>query len=364
MELERKKTLLIKAGCYLLYAFAIYVALRYLWLLLLPFLLGFAVAYMLRPATRFICRHSKMSRRWASIICAIVFYLLAGLLCWIISAFFLLELEEIAAGLPQIYTSKIEPALSLLNEKLIRMAGRFFPRMDGGQVYKSVNEALGGVFISASTWVLSLVTNMAKALPMAILTLIFTVVSSVLVCADYEGVTGFVMRQIPQRLHSTILDVRDFLARSIIKILKTYIILMFITFAMLALGLWFLQVDGFVLYAVIIAFLDLLPILGSGIVLIPWGTLLIVMGDNFTGIGMLLLWAVISVIREVLEPRILGGQIGLHPLATLTAMYLGLKLAGLAGLILAPVCCLLACYLQDNGIIKLYNSDDKNTNMK
>lgn len=356
MELERKKAFLIRVCYYILFALAVYIALRWLWPLLLPFLTGFAVAYMLHPVTGFICRHSKISRRSAAIIGAIVFYVLLICVCWLLGAFFLLELERTGKYLPQLYSEKIEPALSLLSDKFLSLAGRFFPGLDGGQIYSSLNDALGGIFVSASTWGVGLLAGIAKSAPMAALTLIFTIMSSVLICADYKAVTAFVMRQIPVRLHSTILDVRDFLARSILKIVKTYLILMVITFALLAAGLWFLKIENFVIYSAIIAFLDLLPVIGSGMVLIPWGVVLIITGQSFTGVGMLLLWAFSSFIRELLEPKILGGQIGLHPLVTLTAMYFGLKLAGFGGLVLVPVFCLLVCYLQDNGIINLYNT--------
>lgn len=355
MELERKKALLIRICYYLLFAAAIYIVLRWLWMLLLPFLAGFALAYMLRPATCFICRHSGMPRRSAAIICAVVFYAILIGICWVLCAFFLLKLGQIGKDLPMLYANKIEPVLSLFSDRLFSFVGRILPGLDGGQIYSSMNDALGGMFVSVSTWSLGLVTDFAKSAPMAALTLIFTIMSSVLICADYDGVTNFVMRQIPGRLHSTILDLRDFSVRSILKIVKTYLILMVITFGLLALGLWFLGIEGFAVYAGIIAFLDLLPVIGSGMVLIPWGIVLAVTGKSFTGIGILLLWVFSSFIRELLEPKILGEQIGLHPLATLTAMYFGLRIAGLGGLLLMPLFFLLICHLHDNGVIKLYN---------
>lgn len=354
MELERKKALLVRAGYYLLFSAAGYVLLRYLWPLLIPFLLGFAVAYMLRPATGFICRHSKISRRGASIACAIIFYAALAGVVWFMSAMLLLQAGQIGEWLPGLYTENIEPALAVVNEKLLSLAKRFSPGIDGGQIYSAVGDALGGAFASASNMGIKLITDFAGSVPMALVTIIFTILSSVLICADYDGATGFVMRQIPQRMHKTVLGVRDFLAKSILRILKTYLIIMAITFALLSAGMWFLKIEGFVTYAALIAFLDLLPVIGSGAVLVPWGIVLIVMGNSFTGVGMLLLWALMSFVRELLEPKILGDQIGLHPLAALTTMYIGFKLAGFGGLILAPVICLLACHLHDEGHIKLY----------
>lgn len=354
LEIERKKAALVKAGYYLLFAIAGYTVMRYIWPLLIPFILGFAVAYMLRPATVFICRHSKISRRGAAITCAIIFYVVLAGAVWIVALILFLQAERIGAWFPSLYFEHIEPALALVNDKILAMARRFSPKVNGGEIYSVINDALGNAFVSASNWGMSIIAGWAKSIPAAVITLIFTILSSVLICSGYDQTTGFVMRQIPQRLHKTVLDVRDFLAKTIFKILKTYLIIMVITFVLLASGMWFLKIEGFVAYSALIAFLDLLPVIGSGAVLVPWGVILIVIGDSFTGIGLLLLWAIISFVREIIEPKILGSQIGLHPLATLTSMYIGLRLAGFGGLILAPIICMLTCHLHDEGIINLY----------
>ena len=186
------------------------------------------------------------------------------------------------------------------------------------------------------------------------LTLVFTILASVIICVDYTGVTNFVMRQIPERLHTAVLEVRNFLAGTLLKICKAYLILAGISFAVLVAGLWLLGQQNFVTIAAIIAFLDMLPVLGSGMIMIPWAVFLIATGQQYTGLGILLLWVVVTAVHEFLEPRVLGRQIGLHPLATLSAMYLGLKLAGFGGLLVMPVACLLLQHLHEKGYLRLY----------
>lgn len=354
MELERKKATLIRVAYYGVIALAVLLTIRYLWKLALPFLLGFLIAYLLRPLVGFLCRHSKIGRRGAAIVSAIVFYALIAALVWLAGTMVYIWSQNAGATLPRLYEESIRPILQELGNRTMRLVGRFSPVMgaDTGQVFESLSQALEEIFVSVSTGAAGVATDFLGALPMLALTTIFTILSSVLICVDYDDVTGLLLRQIPERLHSTVFQVRDFLATTVLKIVKAYLILMVITFAELALGLWLLGVKSFWGTAAIIAVLDLLPVLGSGAILIPWGIWSLISGNYLVGGGMLLLWAAVSFVRQILEPRIVGGQIGLHPLVTLTAMYCGLRLAGFGGLILAPVTCLLLKYLYDNGIIR------------
>lgn len=358
MELERKKSALVRAVYYALIAGAIFLAVTYLWKLLLPFLLGFFIAYLLRPVVGFISHHSKIGRRGGAIVAAIVFYSLVGLVLWLLWVLILAQLENLSIALPGLYTDTIQPLLQDLNQYTTNLVRRISPivGMGASQAFESMNAALENVFVSASGWLATGITGMLKSIPMLLLTMVFTILSSVLICVDYHLVVSFVLAQIPQRFHSTLLGIRDFLAITLLKIMKAYLILMIITFAELALGMWLLGVEKFLLLAGVIALLDLLPVLGSGAVLLPWAAWLFLDGKYLTGGGLLILWGLISFVREILEPRIVGDQIGLHPLATLTAMYVGLRLAGLGGIIFAPVICLMVKYLHQTDIIRLYKS--------
>ena len=119
--------------------------------------------------------------------------------------------------------------------------------------------------------------------------------------------------------------------------LRSYSLLFLITFGELCLGLLIMGIPYPVLIGLGIAVFDILPVLGTGGILLPWAAILLIMKNHGLAFGILLLYLVILVVRNMLEPRIVGKQIGLHPLATLAALFLGLKLLGLAGLIIFPV---------------------------
>ena len=129
------------------------------------------------------------------------------------------------------------------------------------------------------------------------------------------------------------------------KMVRAYTVIVAVTFLELLAGLWLLGFQYVLPVAAAIALLDILPLIGTGTILVPWGIVLIAGGDLVGGVGLILLFALIEVLRNILEPRIVGNQIGLHPIVTITAMYAGLKIAGFWGMLAAPVAVLLGRYL-------------------
>ena len=119
-------------------------------------------------------------------------------------------------------------------------------------------------------------------------------------------------------------------------------------------GLFILKVNNAFPLALIIAFVDLLPIFGTGTVLIPWGIVQIVMGNTFLGVGLLFLYVVSAILRYFLEPKIIGNKVGVEPIVSLFAMFVGLKLFGILGLILLPLTVSVLTVLHNNGLIRLW----------
>ena len=137
------------------------------------------------------------------------------------------------------------------------------------------------------------------------------------------------------------------------QVLKAYLLIMAVTFGEISLGLWLLRVDYYLVIGLAVAVLDILPVLGSGSILIPWGIWTLLGGNLPLGAGILLLYGVVTGVRTVLEPRLVGRGIGLSPLVTLVSMYVGMKLLGGGGLILAPMAVTLALFLDEGGHIRI-----------
>ena len=122
-----------------------------------------------------------------------------------------------------------------------------------------------------------------------------------------------------------------------LKYLRSYALIMLITFALLFLGLSVIGVKNAAAAALIIALLDVLPVIGTGIVLLPWALIALLTSRVGYGVGLVVIWGVVTVTRNIIEPKIVGRQVGLHPLVTLVAMFVGTKLFGFAGLVMLPL---------------------------
>jgi predicted PurR-regulated permease PerM len=134
----------------------------------------------------------------------------------------------------------------------------------------------------------------------------------------------------------------------------SYVLISVICFIELGIGFFILDIRDAWFIALIIAIFDVFPIVGSGGILVPWGVIALIMGDPVRGIGLMVLWGVIVVVRQVVEPKIVGSQIGLHPLVTIVSMYIGLELMGGLGLIMAPIYIIVCKKLNEENIIHLY----------
>ena len=131
----------------------------------------------------------------------------------------------------------------------------------------------------------------------------------------------------------------------------SYALLSVICFVELMIGFKIFGIQDAVFIALLIAIFDVLPVVGSGGILVPWGLIQLAMGDPFVGIGLVILWIVIVVVRQVLEPKIVGSQVGLYPLVTVATLYIGLQLMGGLGLIVAPVYVLVCKKLREEKLV-------------
>ena len=138
--------------------------------------------------------------------------------------------------------------------------------------------------------------------------------------------------------------------------IRSYALIMFITFVELSIGLSVIRVERAMLVALLIAIFDILPVLGTGGIMIPWAILTALGGNVPRALALLVVYVIITIIRNIIEPRIVGKQIGLHPVLTLMSMFVGTHLFGVVGLFGLPILLSLLRYLNDNGTISLFSA--------
>ena len=328
---------------------------RYIVPLILPFLIGFVIASIVRPLQKFFSGKLKTNNKCISTILVTLLYAVVIFCLYLLLSAIIGELVRLYHNLPalleqapakfgalsdRIYNllSAIHPELgSLISDGLGELASAFTGNLSGG---------MGGFLSSA--------TSVAMKLPNYFITTVVSIISGYLISANYDAILAFLRLQLPARAEHLLDSVYNHLAATISKMLKAYALILSVTFAELTIGFLLLGIEYAVLIAFVTAIIDILPILGVGTVLIPWGLISLIMGNFKLGIGLLILYVVILAIRQYLEPKIVGAQLGLHPLVTLGCIYAGFKVAGLLGMLSFPILMILIKKLNDEGEIHLW----------
>jgi sporulation integral membrane protein YtvI len=203
--------------------------------------------------------------------------------------------------------------------------------------------ALGDLAVRAAT-------SLVSALPGWSLFVLVTLVAAFYFAVDLGGIHGRLLAVMPPKLREFAKRVKESVWSTAVGYLRAYLLLMLVTFLVLLVGFLVLRVDYALLLAALFALLDFLPIIGIEILLLPWGAFAAFTGNLPLGIGLLLLYGLLTLLRQFLEPRLVGRHLGLHPLLALVSMYAGLRLFGFLGLMLLPGALLVVRnVLQKNG---------------
>jgi len=338
----------------------VYVVGRYFLGLIWPFVTAFLLAWLLRPLIRWLTVKCHMKYTLAAALCLTVFFCLVGGLITAISVRAVTAMGGLASELPGLYTNIVEPALSGVSGWMETLANRLHPGYYDlvTDVVASLGDSIRQGLTDLSMKGVSLVSGFAAKLPKFLLAALFCVIATVFMTVDFSRFTAFLMRQFPDRPRHIIHEAREAFVTVIRRYGKSYGIIMGVTFGEILAGLLILRQPYALLLAGLIALFDIFPIVGAGLILAPWGIFTLLAGSTARGIGLLSLWVVVMVVRQIMEPRIVGRQVGLHPLCTLIAMFVGSKLFGALGLFGLPIACAILKTLDDEGVIRLLKKED------
>ena len=331
---------------------------RYLSGPLLPFIIAWLFAFMLDPVIKKLSRRTKLPRKLLSVVIIISALFLLGLV-----VFSLLERLFYEAGeLIEAMSGDADNILQNIFDYFDTITERY-PILavigDNERITAMAAEALKAAMSSVSSRVPDWIAAFAGALPGAVFFTVILVLAAFYISMDFDRVNRFLMRQLPPKLQRLASGIREQLSSAGFKYLRAYLAILCVTFAQLLTGFLILRLEYAFLLAAVIALLDILPVIGVGTILIPWALILLLGGNYYTGIGLLIIFAAVSLIRQIIEPKIVGISIGLHPLATLIAMYAGFKLGGLTGMIVFPIIAIILKNLNDSGVLRFYRPPDK-----
>ena len=358
-ELERKRRFLINAAYVITVGVIYYVLVRYVLYALMPFTIALLVTIILKRPVDHTAHLLHIPRRGVAFLLVVLFYgLIAALLTHAVIQL-IVALVGWFGSLTTIYAENIEPALLRVMDWYENLVASIDPS-HAAQAESIGNNILG----SLASWVASLsrslvgyAQRLALGTPKFFISLIFCIVSTVFLSMDYPNITYFFLGQFPEKSQQTILEAKNYLLKTIGGMLKSYGLIMFITFCELNIGLRIIGIEDATVLSLIIAIFDILPALGTGGIMIPWVVIELVQGNVMLGVKLLLLYAVITVVRNILEPKIVGESIGLHPVLLLISIYVGGTILGPMGIIIMPFTLIVIKKLNDAGHIHVFRSE-------
>lgn len=356
MTIENKKNFIINFLYFLLILALVYVVIKYALGLIAPFLIGFFVAFLLKGIINFISVKLRVSKKVVAVFFVLLFYTVAGLLFSYLGVRVFTGLKDIVVKLPQMYSTDIEPIIIRLFDDIQEIIAGFDPLLVESleNMAVSLTQSLSSAISGVSSTVIGVISSAVSFVPGLLLSVIITIISSVFIAVDYNRITDVIISLFPPKVRNLLIEIKGFSTGVGFKYIKAYAALILITFIELVVGLSILRVDKAIHIAALIAVIDMMPVLGTGIVVIPWSIIELVKGNTLFAIGLAILYVIITVVRNVLEPKLVGKQIGLHPLVMLICMYVGVKVFGFIGLFILPIIAAIMKYLYDNDKIHFF----------
>lgn len=302
----------------------------------MPFVVGYIISLIANPLVRFLERRLKIVRRHSSMITIIG--VLAGVILLLYFAIVKIadEIIHLINNLPEIY-GNLSAEFAAIGDNLQVFLERLPADIQASiaEVATDFTAYMSGIVQAVSVPTFAAAGNFAKNVPSTLITIIMCIMSAYFFTADRDKIMAVVRVHMPKTMREKVLYVISDLKYVVGGYFKAQMKIMVVVYVILVVGLLILNVDYALLVGFFISFLDMLPFFGTGTVLGPWAIIKLLSGDYKMAVALIILYAVTQVVRQVIQPKIVGDSIGMNPLATLIFMYIGYKLAGVIGMIIA-----------------------------
>ena len=365
MDIKKKQDFVINALFFGIIAAVVIALGKYIVPIITPFIIAFFIAFVLHKPIDIINRAFKIPYKVVAIIVITLFYGIAVTVLGLLGVEIYLIIEKIIQNIPTML-SDIEPNLKSI-EELVENTIIGLDNNTVEQITTVINEGLGAIasgISSASVKLATWISNLAISIPGFFIRVVLMIISSYFIAVDYKLIIGFVCDQLPKSTVKLVGEIKNYIFGTLWFCIRSYFIIMSITFIELSIGLSIIKIPNPILIAFIIAIFDILPVLGTGGVMIPWMLISLLDGQFTRAVGLAVIYIAITVIRNIIEPKIVGVQLGIHPLITLMSMFVGVNTLGAIGLFGFPIGISLLVHLNKNGVISIFNIKEENTNEK
>ncbi|MCV9885420.1 sporulation integral membrane protein YtvI [Metabacillus halosaccharovorans] len=316
----------------------------------IPIILALLTAILLEPAIQVGIRSLKIKRQLSVTIVFILFLLIFGLSGYWIITTLVVQLLDVTKNFPDYYYLFADEAQELFKHfqgYYIQIPNEYLSTIQQGI------ESLKDFVLGLATSITKNLFDFIASIPLILVHTIIYLVAMFLFCLDLPKIKIRVLSIFSDSSREKIDLVVSQLLKAFIGFFKAQIIFCFITFVLSFVGLLILKVEYALVLSLCVVLVDILPILGAGSFLVPWAIYNFVFGSTHLGIGLIILFVVITIVRRVIEPKILGASIGISALSALISMYIGFELIGFIGLIIGPALIIILQALYQAGFIKI-----------
>ena len=381
-ETEKKRRWIINVAFYAMLLVLGFLFYKYAFGVCFPIMFAFFVAVILQKPKNFIMKKTPIKKGFASTLSVFGLMLIAIAIIVLIGV---RAAEEIRGFIDYVAVqfSNVDTIVNTVETFILTTVGKL-PEFISETATESITslftqlrefiagtntelpEQIGGLSDKINiSWIATPITGVistASRIPSVIISIVVTIVLACFMTADYDLIMRFIYYQFPKEKRKDVTRAKELLKMNLGKMAKAYALIMLVTFTEVFIGLTILKMIGLfnsnyiAVIAVVTAIVDIIPVLGTGTIVLPWAAYSFITGNIGMGIGLLVLYVTVTVIRQIVEPKLVAGQLGLPPFVTLIAMYLGLKIIGVLGVFILPIIAIMLKLLNDEGIIDLWKS--------
>ncbi len=375
--IEKKKNFVINTFYIVIVLAIFYLFFKYALGAVLPIILAAFVAMLLQRPVNFICKKTPLKR---GLVSALLVLFSAFAFIGVLAIFFVWLLTEVK-GFIQYLIIKFEdiPTLILTVEGYLTNLLSFLPEKACATATNFVHEKLNGLMDGSTSFDMSKidfsalsgpllgVLNVLKAIPTTLVSFVVGIIACCFMTADFQSLKRIVLGVFKEDTRDKIVRAKRLLFPSLGKYAKAYGMIMFVTFSEISVGLFLLKLlnvynGGYILIiSILTAIVDIVPVLGTGTVVIPWAAYNLFVGNYSLAIGLFALYLIITVIRQIIEPKLVATQLGLPAFLIITSMFIGSQIFGVFGIFILPITVLTLKLLNDEGIIHILHYPKEKT---
>lgn len=303
---------------------------------LMPFVIGWIISAIASPMVNWLEKRFNIVKKLGS---ALIVILVIGLIVtgiYFVVSRIVIEVGDLVKNIPEMY-AQLESGLRQIGGTLSGLFEKLPMGIQNGwnSFMANLDESMTGIIAKISDPAMAAAGNFVKRLPFYLISVIVAILSAYFFTIQREDVLKWMKKIAPESVEKRMTLVMDNLRYALGGYFKAQFKIMGVVFLILVVGFAVLGIRYFVLVAFLISFLDFLPFFGTGTAMIPWGIYKFLMGDYKTAIILVVLYAITQIIRQLLQPKLVGDSVGMNPLVTLLLLYVGYRLGSVFGMILS-----------------------------